>query len=80
MLLNNCFKGARVLRHSYFGHGQAPHILSYVGCSSYDSYNSLLQCSYNPLYATKYCGDSAVASVVCDGNTLCYFLSLLIVY
>ena len=65
-------KGATALRYSYFGHGQAPHILSYVECSSSGSYNSLLQCSYNALYATKYCGDSAVASVVCVGNTLCF--------
>ena len=67
-----CIKGATALRHSYFGHGEAPHILYYVECSSSGSYNSLLQCSYNTLGAAIHCGDGAVASVVCIGNTLCF--------
>ena len=75
-------KGATALWYSYFGHGQAPHILYDVECSLSESYNSLIQCSYNALYATMYCGDSTVASVVCVGNTLCFilFFNLLIVY
>ena len=66
-----CIKGATALLDSYFGHDRSPHILTNVGCYSYRSYNSLLQCSYNTLDATMYCGDSAVASVVCVGNALC---------
>ena len=64
-----CIKGATALQYSYFGHGQAPHILSYVRCYSYGSYNSLLQCSHNAASAAINCGDGAVASVVCAGNT-----------
>ena len=63
-------KGATALRYSYFGHDQAPHILSYVGCYSSGSYTSLLQCSHNSLHATINCGDGAVASAVCLGNEL----------
>ena len=63
-------KGATALQYSYFGHDRSPHILSYVGCYSYRNYDSLLQCPYNTRDATIYCGDNAVASVVCVGNTL----------
>ena len=66
-----CIKGATALLDSYFGHDQSPHILTNVGCSSYGSYNSLLQCSYNLASAVINCGDGAIASVVCVGNTLC---------
>ena len=75
-----CIKGATALWYSYFGHGQAPHILSGVRCSLYGSYSSLLQCSYNTLDATMYCGDSAVASVICVGKNIVFFFNLLIVY
>ena len=70
-------KGATALRYSYFGHNQSPHILNYVGCYSSGSYNSLLQCSHNVVSAAINCGDGAVASVVCVGNTL-YILRLYI--
>ena len=63
-------KGATALRYSYFGHGEAPHILTNVGCYSSGSYNSLLQCSHNFASAPINCGDGAVASVVCVGNIL----------
>ena len=74
-----CIKGATALRYSYFGHGEGPHILTNVGCYSYGSYNSLLQCSHNAASAVINCGDSAVASVVCAGNTL-YFLRFQILF
>ena len=64
-----CNKGATALQHSYFGHRQAPLILTNVGCSSSGSYNSLLQCSYDFLYAPVNCGDSTRASVVCVGKS-----------
>ena len=70
-------KGATALQNSYFGHNQSPHILNYVGCYSSGSYNSLLQCSHNVISAAINCGDGAVASVVCVGNTL-YILRLYI--
>ena len=61
-------KGATALLYSYFGHGEGPHILSNVGCYSYGSYNSLLQCSHNAASAAINCGDGAIASVVCVGK------------
>ena len=63
-----CIKGATALLYSYFGHGEAPHILNYVGCYSSGSYNSLLQCSHNVISAAINCGDGAIASVVCVGK------------
>ena len=62
-------KGASALRNSYFDFSQAPHILSDVKCRSSENYNSLLQCPHKATDATIYCGDSAVASVICVGNT-----------
>ena len=62
------------MRYSYFGHGHSPRVLSHVRCSSSGGYSSLLQCPYNTLDAAMCCGDDAVASVVCVGNTL-YFES-----
>ena len=72
-------KGAAALLYSYFGHDQSPHILTNVGCYSSRSYNSLLQCPHNVVFAPINCGDSAVASVVCDGNIL-YILRLYILF
>ena len=74
-----CVKGATALQYSYFGHGEAPHILNNVGCYSYGSYNSLLECYYNAVSAAINCGDGAVASVVCIGNTL-YILRFQILF
>ena len=71
-------KGATALQYSYFGHGEAPHILNNVGCYSSGSYNSLLQCSHNFTSEPTNCGDGAVASVVCVGNTLYILFQFLI--
>ena len=65
-----CIKGATALNNSYFGQGQASHVLTNVECSSDGNYNSLIQCSYNTLNGIKDCGDGAVASVICVGNTI----------
>ena len=65
-----CIKGATALQYSYFGHDQSPHFLNNVGCYSYGSYNSLLQCSHNVVSAAINCGDSAIASAVCIGKNV----------
>ena len=67
-------KGASAIRNSYFGFNQAPHILSDVTCHSSENYNSLLQCPYKVTDAAIYCGDGAVASVICVGNAFALYI------
>ena len=70
-------KGASALGNSYFGFSRAPHILSDVKCRSYENYTSLLRCPHNTIDATIYCGDSAIASVICVGNTFTLYASFI---
>ena len=53
-------------RYSYFGNGPGPNIISNLYC--YTGVNSLLDCSYSLIDAARYCGDGAVAGVICEGK------------
>ena len=55
--------------YSYFGNGRGPHIISTLYCTNDINEKSLLDCSwYSFTDAAQYCGDGAVAGVVCAGK------------
>ena len=67
--------GSTAYHYSYFGDGSGPHIISSLSCNS--NHKSLLDCSHSFTNAALYCGDGAVAGVICRGKKFKLLLMLL---
>ena len=55
-----------VYKHSYFGTGTGPVIISNLYCSG--SENNILDCSHNKINAQTNCGVGQIAGLVCLGK------------
>ena len=60
------YTGSMVYKHSYFGTGIGPVIISNLYCSG--SENNILDCSHNKINALTYCGVGQIAGLVCLGK------------
>ena len=63
-------KGAIVFSRSYYGHGIGPNLISSLSCTGGGKDESLLDCSFDYLYALLNCGDGSVAGAVCLGKQI----------
>uniref|UniRef100_A0A1X7ULL6 Deleted in malignant brain tumors 1 protein n=1 Tax=Amphimedon queenslandica TaxID=400682 RepID=A0A1X7ULL6_AMPQE len=57
--------GSVVFIRSYYGHGIGPNLLSSLSCTGGGKEESLLECSFDHLYALLDCGDGSVAGTAC---------------